>query len=93
MISKDVKSYCKDFTQIENYSLAVLDSTQIWECHHRLETHYLKNGKWVKREEEISPEKLKEDNLYFDRPANELIFLTRKERVESSNAKHLDSSN
>ena len=45
--------YCKNVTMIENYSKAVLDTTQIWECHHRCETHYLKNGKWVRREQEI----------------------------------------
>lgn len=76
MISKNVAKYCKDFTKIENYSRAVLDTTQTWECHHKMETHYLKNDKWIERDECISIEKLIEDNLYYNRPPEELIFLT-----------------
>ena len=71
--------YCKDITKIENYSKAVLDTTQTWECHHRLETHYLEKGKWVRREQEVSVEQLIEDGKYFDVPPEELIFLTHAE--------------
>lgn len=92
MISKNVAKYCKDFTKIENYSRAVLDTSQKWECHHRLETHYLKGGKWIKREEELSPKKLKEDNLYFDRPPEELIFLTREEHYNKELWHNRDNS-
>lgn len=79
MIRKDVNAYCKDFTKIENYSKAVLDTTQVWDVHHRLETHYLKNGKWISRDEELLTEQLIEEGVYFDRPPEELIFLTRSE--------------
>ena len=79
MIRKDINVYCKDFTKIENYSKAILDTSQTWDCHHRLETHLLKNGKWAERDEEILIEQLIDDNLYFDRPPEELIFLTRSE--------------
>ena len=71
--------FCKDFTKIENYSQAVLDTTQTWDCHHRLETHYLKNGKWISRDKELTAEQLIEDGKYFDVPPEELIFLTRTE--------------
>ena len=30
------KSYCcEDLSLIENYALAVADTTQAWDCHHR----------------------------------------------------------
>lgn len=90
MIRKDIIKICKDFTKIENYSQAVLDTSQTWECHHRLETHYLKNGKWIEREVEVSREELKEDNLYFDRPASELIFMTKTEHISMHNRNRYD---
>lgn len=80
MISRSITKICKDFTKIENYSKAVLDTSQVWTCHHRRETHYLKDGKWIKREEELSSQSLKDNNLYFDVPPSDLIFLTRQER-------------
>ena len=72
-------TFCRDVTKIENYSKAVLDTTQVWECHHRLETHYLERGRWVRREQEVSMERLIEDGKYFDVPPEELIFLTHEE--------------
>lgn len=71
--------FCIDFTKIENYSKAALDSTQVWECHHRLETHYKKGGKWVRRDEDLTPEQLKAEGMYYDVSPEELIFLTHEE--------------
>ena len=63
-----VKSYCcDDFSLIENYKLAVNDTTQTWDCHHRREV--LPCGRF-------SQDDLKKFRLYFNRPASELIFLT-----------------
>lgn len=68
MISlKHVKRFCcDDFSLIENYDEAMNDKTKTWDCHHRLETdkNILKND-------------LIKQNLYFNRPASELIFLTK----------------
>lgn len=66
----------EDITRIENYSKAVLDTSQIWECHHRLETHYKKDGKWIEREVALSADKLIKDGKYYHVEPNELIFLT-----------------
>lgn len=71
MISiKNIKRMCDDYQSIENYDLAINDK-QMWECHHRLEisedglhTIYSKN-------------KLIELGLYWHRPSNELIFLSK----------------
>lgn len=66
---KNVNRFCNgDITQIENYEKAINDKTQTWDCHHRKET-----------DEGLSAKQLKELGLLFDRPASELIFLTRSE--------------
>lgn len=71
MISRIVKYFCcEDISLIENYKNAVEDETQIWDCHHRRE---ITENKTIKE--------LKNENLYYHRPANELIFLTHSEHV------------
>ena len=61
------KSYCKDdISQIENYDKAIADKSQVWHCHHRRETIYSRSG-------------LIEIGEYYNRPAEELIFLTPNE--------------
>ena len=72
MIGRRVKSYCKDdISLIENYDKAINDNTQIWDCHHRLETDM-----------NMLVEDLKEMDLYYNRPASELIFLTSIEHIK-----------
>lgn len=77
MINRDqVVSYCcEDISNIENYELAI-NATDMWECHHRLETHD-ENGNV--RPKSISCKVLQEKGLYKKRPAKELIFLSRKD--------------
>ena len=70
------KYYCKDYTNIENYEMAAADNFKGWHCHHRLETH---NSDGERREVDISMEELKSLDMYYNRPADELIFLTVKE--------------
>ena len=67
------KSYCcEDLSLIENYALAIADTTQTWECHHIGEV--LPCGRF-------SPNDLKKFGLYYSRPASELIFLTKAEHT------------
>lgn len=61
---------------IENYILAKKEDFIGWVIHHRLETH---NSDGVLRDIEITPEELKALDMYYNRPANELIFLKRKQ--------------
>lgn len=69
MISKNVYKFCcEDISLIENYEEAVNSNLQ-YDCHHRLEIK--EDGTTVRMEE------LKEQGLYFNRPASELIFLER----------------
>ena len=71
MIRKSIfKICCDDISLIENYDKAINDDTQTWHCHHRRET-----------DENKTVQQLKDEGLYFNRPANELIFLTRKEHI------------
>lgn len=71
---EEVKKYCKDYTNIENYEQAVNDN-EIWDCHHRDEIRTLPSGIIALR----TMEELKEIGRYYDCPANELIFLSHKE--------------
>ena len=64
------KFCCEDISLIENYDKAIADTTQTWDCHHRGEI--LPCGRF-------SVSDLKKFELYFNRPASELIFLTRSE--------------
>ncbi len=65
---KYVKLYCIEYTEIENYNKAFSDETQIWDCHHKKEIEEGKNQ-----------EQLKKEGLYYNRPPEELIFLTSNE--------------
>ena len=61
--------YCsEDLSLIENYEQAVNDKTQVWDCHHRKET-----------DEGLSRVELIKIGLYWNRPASELIFMTKSE--------------
>ena len=66
------KFCCEDLHLIENYELAVNDTTQTWDCHHRREV--LPCGRF-------SADDLKKFGLYYNRPASELIFLTHSEHI------------
>lgn len=79
MISKyTVKSFCcEGISNIENYEEAI-NSLEIWDCHHRLETH---NSDGERRTIDLSLEELKALDMYYNRPASELIFLTRAEHL------------
>ena len=69
-----VKKFCKDdVSLIENYDKAIADNNQTWDCHHKNEIRILPSGMIELR----SIAELKENNRYFNCPANELIFLTR----------------
>lgn len=76
MVSKLSYAYCcEDISLIENYEEAI-NSKERYNCHHRLETHD-ENG--LLRDVPITSSKLIEMNLYYNRPAKELIFLTLSE--------------
>lgn len=71
--------FCKDdIKRIENYDKAITDTTQTWVCHHRLETNFL-NGDLLPFGIYFSVEELIKLRLYYNRPASELIFLTKSE--------------
>jgi hypothetical protein len=70
---RQAKRLCSNYSQIENYEKAVSDKTQTWHCHHRLE---LKCPVYKPKAKELM-----EYGLYYDRPPEELIFLTPQEHI------------
>lgn len=68
MISeKHAKYYCcESISKIENYDIAMADVEHTWEIHHKAEM--LPCGRFTKAD-------LIKFNLYWNRPANELIYL------------------
>lgn len=73
-----VRKFCDDdFTKIENYEKVMADS-KTWQCHHRLETH---NSDGQRRIVDITKKELIALDMYYNRPADELIFLTNEEHV------------
>lgn len=67
---------CGDISKIENYDRAISDYKKIWHCHHKKETP--KQGVGFTKKELIK------ENLYFNRPPEELIFLTPKKTQKGS---------
>lgn len=67
------KYCCKDYEKIENYEKAKADNFKGWHCHHRLETH---NSDGERRLVDITQKELMALNMYYNRPAEELVFLT-----------------
>jgi len=67
------KRYCSDIENVENYEDAKKDNFKGWHCHHRLETH---NSDGKRRSVDIAADELKALDMYYNRPADELIFLT-----------------
>lgn len=65
--------FCRTPGLIENYEEAIKDAAQVWECHHRLETH---NSDGERRPVDLKMEELIALGVYYDRPPEELIFLT-----------------
>lgn len=68
---------CEDISLIENYEQAVNDQTQTWCLHHRAEI--LPCG-------EFRRDVLKKFRLYYNRPAAELVFLTKAEHNRLHNS-------
>lgn len=73
MISGGIEHICKDYKLIENYEDALSDTNTTWDCHHRLELS--EDGQHTL----YTSKELKSLGLYYDRPPEELIFLTSAE--------------
>lgn len=73
---RNYRNICNDIENIENYEKAKADDFKGWVCHHRLETH---NIDGERRLVDLTAEELIALDMYWHRPAEELIFLTKKE--------------
>lgn len=72
MISeRSAKLYCsEDISLIENYHIAIADKDRMWEIHHRRECDDEGRTLFTKKQ-------LIDINVYYNRPASELMFVTR----------------
>ena len=70
------EKFCKEPEKIENYEKAAADNFKGWCVHHRLETH---NSDGERRLVDITVAELQALDMYYNRPAEELIFLTSSE--------------
>ena len=76
--NKNWKSYCSEPLElVENYQQAKADNFAGWCIHHRLEIQT--DGTRVSRQE------LKDQNLYYGRPASELVFMRNCEHCSLHN--------
>lgn len=67
---RQIRGYCcENITTIQNYEEAIND-TQKWECHHFNE---------ITNDGVFSVKELISKDLYYHRPASEIILLPRKE--------------
>lgn len=78
MKKKYFEYYCDNIANVENYEAAKADNFIGWQCHHRLETH---NSDSERRMVDITKKELKALDMYYYRPAEELIFLSTSEHV------------
>lgn len=78
------KCFCTNPKRIENYARAISDEKHMWECHHRLETHF-SDGTERPKNVQLSREELIALGVYYNRPAEELIFLTKSEHRKLHN--------
>lgn len=80
MISlRSALAFCKeDISKIENYDLAVADTTQTWHCHHKRE---LLDENDNLLEKEVSKDELIIQRKYYQIPAKDLIFLRPNEHM------------
>lgn len=76
--------FCHKPECIENYDKAIADTTQVWECHHRLETHF-SDGTERPKNAQLSQAELVALDIYFDRPPEEFIFLTKEKHRKLHN--------
>lgn len=71
------KVCCEEISLIENYEQAIQDKDKTWDIHHRLE---------IQEDKILSRQELKDMDLYYNRPANELIFITHGNHTKLHNS-------
>lgn len=76
MRKRSFEYLCDNIENVENYEAAKADNFKGWDCHHRLETH---TSDEERRLVDITMKELKALDMYYHRPAEELIFLVASE--------------
>lgn len=73
-----LKKVCYEIQNVENYEDALKDNYVGWQLHHRLESHF---SDGTLRTTFLTRKELELLEVYFNRPACELIFLKTKDHV------------
>lgn len=73
-----MRECCLDKTKVENYELAKAENFVNWQLHHRLETHF-SDGTPRPLNAQLSVAELIALDMYYDRPPEEFIYMTRSE--------------
>lgn len=87
MISKNTYQYLdylESVEDIENYEEAISDTNKTWHCHHKLETEFSDETPRPVNAR-LSKDELIALNVYFSRPASELIFLKQSDHIQLHN--------
>ena len=73
----NVKRFCREgeLEKIENYEQAIADKDNIWVCHHRLELTL--DGEFANYKKDLI-----RMGMYYNRPAFELIFMTKADHAK-----------
>lgn len=74
--------YTDDFSKIENFQKAKADNFQNWVIHHRLETH---DSDGNIRAVFLTKAELIALDIYYNRPPEKLIYMTRAEHCRLHN--------
>lgn len=86
MINEEkARKYCReDITRIKNYAKALADPTETWICHHI-------NGEQFTGFKAVDLIKM---NMYYNRPASELMFVTHDEHrtIHRKGATHTEET-
>lgn len=72
------KRFCSEIDNIKNYEKAKAENFEGWCLHHRLETH---TSDGERRTVDITRNELIALDMYYHRPAEEFIFLTKSEHI------------
>lgn len=74
----NLKYFCIEPEKVEGYDKAMTDTKHSYHIHHRLETHF-SDGTPRPYNAQLTVEELIALDMYYNRPANELIILTASE--------------
>ena len=84
--------FCKTPELIEGYAEKIANPNVRYDCHHRLETHF-SDGTERPINSQITRNELKALGMYYNRPAEELVYLPQQEHMSLHGYKRIHTEN